>query len=112
MVAAGRAAHERQVADGRAEQARLVAQTEVVHAAATEAARIVDTADAEAERVRRECDGYVDAKLGEFEESLTTALRAVSRSRQHLWRGDGPRRSANGAAVPPGRSGTGMDLID
>jgi cell division septum initiation protein DivIVA len=110
LVAAGRAAHERHVVDGRAEQARLVSQTEVVHAASAEAARIVDSADAEAERVRRECDGYVDAKLGEFEESLGTALRAVSRSRAHLWRGGA--RPGNGAAAPPGRSGTGMDLID
>jgi hypothetical protein len=73
----------------------------------------VDAADGEAERVRRECDGYVDAKLAEFEETLATALRTVSRSRAHLWRGDGPRRAGNGAvSVPPGKSGTGMDLID
>ena len=86
-----------------------MAQTEVVRAATTEAARIVDSADGEAERVRRECDAYVDTKLGEFEESLGTALRAVSRSRAHLWNSDGARRPAN---VAPGRSGTGMDLID
>jgi hypothetical protein len=84
----------------------------VVRLAHGEAARIVDGADGEAERLRRECDGYVDAKLAEFEETLATALRTVSRSRAHLWRGGGhPARAGNGA-VPAGRSGTGMDLID
>ena len=51
-------------------------------------------------------------QMREFEESLGTALRAVSRSRAQLWRGDGARRPANGSSVPHGRSGTGMDLID
>ena len=49
--------------------------------------------------------------LGELEERLETALRAVGRSRTQLWRGSGS-RPASGATVPPGRSGTGMDLID
>ena len=38
------------------------------------------------------------------------ALQMVSRGRAGLWRGPG--RPTNGAAVPQGRSGTGMDLID
>jgi cell division septum initiation protein DivIVA len=105
LAQAGRAAHDRFVADGQAEQARLVAGTEVVRAAHAEAARLVDAADAEAERLRRECDGYVDAKLAEFEDSLTKALRTVSRGRSNLWRGD-PAPAGNG------RTGTGMDLID
>jgi cell division septum initiation protein DivIVA len=108
LVASARAAHDRYLAEGRAEQARLVSQTEVVHAAHAEAARVVDSATDEADRLRRECDGYVDAKLAEFEETLGAALHAVSRSRGQLWRavtnGSGP--------VPPGKSGTGMDLID
>ncbi|HZG91498.1 MAG TPA: DivIVA domain-containing protein, partial [Pseudonocardia sp.] len=90
---------------GQAEQARLVAQAEVVRAAHVEAARIVDTADTEADRLRRECDGYVDTKLAEFEDTLTKALRTVSRGRSTLWRGPG-------GPVPHGRTGTGMDLID
>ena len=109
--AAGRAAHERFVADGRAEQARLVSQTEVVQAARVEAARIVDTADGEADRLRRDCDAYVDTTLGELEESLGTALQTVNRSRASMWRGAGAGRWP-GRCVPPGRSGTGMDLID
>ncbi len=106
----GRVAHDRYVAEGQAEQARLVAQTEVVQVAHAEAARIVDTADGEADRLRRECDSYVDAKLAEFEDTLTTALRTVNRGRSQLWRG----ASSNGppAAAGHGRSGTGMDLID
>jgi hypothetical protein len=97
-----------------------------VQAAHSEAARIVDTADGEADRRRRECDGYVDAKLSEFEETLTEALRTVSRSRAHLWQGGPPpsrmangssaespwRSGKNGRSGTQGRSGTGMDLID
>ena len=98
------------MADGQAEQARLVAQTEVVRAAHAEAARIVDTADAEAERLRQECDGYVDAKLAEFEDTLGKALHTVTRGRANLWRG-GPQNGTAGIGMN-GRSGTGMDLID
>lgn len=101
---AGRASYDRLVADGQAEAARLVSQTEVVRAAHAEAARIVDGAESEAERLRRECDAYVDATLAGFEESLGGALRTVSRGRGQLWRGGPPPN--------PGRTGTGMDLID
>jgi cell division septum initiation protein DivIVA len=107
---AGRAAHDRYVADGQAEQARLVAQSEVVRAAHAEAARVVDGAEVEADRLRQECDGYVDAKLAEFEDALGKALRTINRGRSNLWRG-GPQNGAAGVGLN-GRSGTGMDLID
>ncbi|GAA2855016.1 DivIVA domain-containing protein [Pseudonocardia halophobica] len=110
LAEAGRTTHDRYVADGQAEQARLVAGTEVVRAAHTEAARIVDTADGEADRLRRECDGYVDAKLAEFEDTLTKALRTVSRGRSQLWKGGSP--NGTPATALHGRTGTGMDLID
>ncbi len=105
LAQAGRSAHDRYMADGQAEQARLVSQTEVVHAARHESARIVDAATNEADRLRRDCDGYVDAKLAEFEDTLTKALGTVTRGRSQLWRG------APAAAIN-GRTGTGMDLID
>lgn len=106
---AGRAAHDRFVVDGQNEQARLVSQSEVVRAAHAESARVVDAATAEADRLRRECDGYVDAKLAEFEDTLSKALGTVSRGRSQLWRGGPP----NGApARGRGGTGTGMDLID
>lgn len=107
IATAGRAAHDRYVEDGQAEQARLVAQTEVVRAASAEAARILDAADQETDRLRRECDGYVDAKLAEFEDSLSKALRTVTRGRSQLWRG-----APSGGSPQNGRTGTGMDLID
>ena len=109
-VQAGRAAHERYVADGQAEQDRLVAQTEVVRAAHAEAARVIDTAEEESDRLRRECDGYVDTKLAEFEDTLSKALRTVTRGRNQLWG-----TTSNGVSAgmkANGRSGTGMDLID
>lgn len=106
---AGRAAYDRHLADGMAEQARLVSQTEVVRTAHAEGARIVDAAEAEVERLRHECDTYVDAKLAEFEETLSRALRTVGQGRTQLWRGAPP---AGNGHTRGGRSGTGMDLID
>ena len=85
-----------------------MSQTEVVQAAHAESARILDAAHGEADRMRQECDSYVDTTLGELEESIGGALQMVNRSRASLWRGPGRRRTA----PPPGRSGTGMDLID
>lgn len=108
LDAAGRAAYDRYLADGLAEQARLVSQTEVVRTAQAEGARLVDGAGSEAERLRRECDGYVDTKLAEFEDTLGRALRTVGQGRSQLWRGGPP----PGGPGPRGRTGTGMDLID
>ena len=82
----------------------------MVRAAHTEAARIVDAADGEADRLRRECDSYVDTKLAEFEDTLSKALRTVTRGRSQLWRG-GPQHGTPEGALN-GRTGTGMDLID
>jgi cell division septum initiation protein DivIVA len=109
---AGHAAYDRYVQDGQAEQARLVSRSELVQSAHIEAARVVDAATAEADRLRRECDGYVDAKLADFEDTLSKALGTVSRGRSRLWRGP----SSNGGSSVPipddGGTGTGMDLID
>ena len=81
-----------------------------MQAAHAEAARIVDAADGEAERLRRECDAYVDTKLAEFEESLGNALQYGEPQPRASCGGGGP--AGAGVGVPPGRSGTGMDLID
>ncbi|MDT7710601.1 MAG: hypothetical protein QOG20_6208 [Pseudonocardiales bacterium] len=113
LVQAGRVTHDRYITEGQAEQARLMSQTEVVHAARHESARIVDAATSETDRLRRECDGYVDAKLAEFEETLSKALGTVTRGRSQLWRGAAPNGAPAGATLH-GRTGTGtgMDLID
>jgi cell division septum initiation protein DivIVA len=113
LVQAGRVTHDRYITEGQAEQARLISQTEVVHAARHESARIVDAATSETDRLRRECDGYVDAKLAEFEETLSKALGTVTRGRSQLWRGAAPNGAPAGATLH-GRTGTGtgMDLID
>jgi cell division septum initiation protein DivIVA len=84
MLQAGREAYEQAVEDGRLEQDRLVAQTEVVQAAHAESARILDATADEAARQRNECDGYVDSKLGEFEDLLAHTLRTVGKGRTHL----------------------------
>ena len=89
MVESGNASYEKSVADGIAEQQRLVSETEVVAAAKSEADRIIDAAHAESDRLRGECDVYVDNKLADFEEVLTTTMRSVSRGRQQLRTGAG-----------------------
>ncbi|GAB2669975.1 DivIVA domain-containing protein [Gordonia jinhuaensis] len=89
VIEAGNASYEKSVADGIAEQQRLVSQTEVVAAAKSEADRIVDAAHAESDRQRGECDVYVDSKLAEFEDILTTTMRSVNRGRQQLRTGAG-----------------------
>jgi cell division septum initiation protein DivIVA len=84
MIQGGRDAYDRAVEEARHEQARLVSQTEVVQAAHAESARIVDEAHAEADRQRVDCDAYVDGKLAEFSELLSTTLRTVDSGRNHL----------------------------
>ena len=54
-----------------------------------EAHRLVEQAHSESSRLRGECDDYVDSKLAEFEESLSSVLRTVSSDRSALRRGAG-----------------------
>lgn len=84
LVEAGNDAYDRSFQEGLAEQRRLVTDTEVVRVSESEAARIVDAAHVESDRLRGECDVYVDSKMAEFEEFLTTTARTVSRGRQHM----------------------------
>jgi cell division septum initiation protein DivIVA len=97
MIQAGRESYDQAIEDAQLEQVRLVSQTEVVRAAQAESARILDATADEQNRQRRECDEYVDGKLGEFEELLAHTLRTVGKGRTHL------RATVNGAnttAVP------------
>ena len=89
MIEAGQASYDLSVSEGKAEQERLISQAEVVQAAHAESARVIDSAHAESDRLRGECDMYVDSKLAEFEEFLTTTTRSVGRGRQQLRTGSG-----------------------
>ena len=89
MIDSGNEQYQRSIDEGLAEQHRLVSEAEVVRRANEEAHRIVDAAHADSNRLRNECDEFVDAKLAEFEEVLSTTLRAVSRDRSALRKGAG-----------------------
>ncbi len=73
--------------EARAERDRLVEETEVHAAAVDEAARVREHAAAEAAQMRRETDEYVEAKLSQFEITLTKTLAAVHRGRERLTAG-------------------------
>ena len=100
LVAEGNASYQRSVDEGMAEQQRLVSEAEVVRRSEEEAQRIVSTAHADSQQLRTECDDYIDARLGEFEENLNGVLRTVTRDRAALRRGAG----AGGAVSANGRS--------
>lgn len=89
LSAQAKEAYQRSVDEGLAEQSRLVSEAEVVRVAKEEAHRVVDEAHTESNRLRRECDEFVDSKLAEFEASLESTLRSVSRDRSALRRGAG-----------------------
>lgn len=89
LIASGNEAYERSVQEGLTEQARLVSESVVVREAEEEARRLVEQAHADSNRLRTECDVYVDGKLSEFENSLTTTLRSVSRDRAAIRKGAG-----------------------
>ena len=89
MVSSGNESYQRSVDEGLAEQHRLVSEAEVVRRANEEAHRIVSSAHADSNRLRGECDTFVDQKLSEFEDLLSSALRTVSKDRAALRRGAG-----------------------
>jgi hypothetical protein len=75
---------ERLVQAGREEQGRLVEATAVYTRAQAEADRMLDQAHAEAEAMRLQTEDYVDAKLANFENVLSTTLATVQRGRERL----------------------------
>ncbi|APT85037.1 DivIVA domain-containing protein [Corynebacterium aquilae] len=75
--------------DARQQQEFLISDAEVVRRAEAEAHRIVDTAHADSLALRRDCDDFVDGKLGELQTSLSETLRRIERDRSALRRGAG-----------------------
>jgi len=84
LLEQARAEAERLVQSGREEQARLVEATAVYTRAQAEADRVLDAASAEAEAMRLQTEDYVDAKLANFENVLTSTLTTVQRGRERL----------------------------
>ncbi|APT90519.1 hypothetical protein CSPHI_05130 [Corynebacterium sphenisci DSM 44792] len=105
LVTAGNEAYDRSIDEALAEQRRLISESEVVRGAHEEARRVTDAAHADSKRLRGECDVYVDNKLAEFEDALSTTLRAVGRDRAALRQGAG----ASGAYGREPAEGEGRD---
>ncbi|MDO4611168.1 DivIVA domain-containing protein [Corynebacterium sp.] len=89
LLRSGNEAYDRSVREGLEEQARLVSESEVMREATEQSRRLVENAHADSNRLRGECDVYVDNKLAEFEDALSSTLRTVSKDRAALRRGAG-----------------------
>lgn len=76
-----------------------------------EAHRLVEQAHSESSRLRAECDSYVDSKLADFEESLSSVLRTVSSDRSALRRGAGASGAAGERYDRP-RSGERIERVE
>ena len=85
----GKQQYQRSVDEGLAQQEHLISESEVMRRADEEAHRLVENAHSESSRLRRECDEYVDSKLAEFEDALSSVLRTVASDRSALRRGAG-----------------------
>ncbi|MDQ3732501.1 MAG: hypothetical protein M3400_00625 [Actinomycetota bacterium] len=86
LIAQGQQEHDELVARGRSEHDRLVSDSDVYRDAVARADELGAATAAEAEAMRREVDTYVDAKLGEFEVTLTHLLRSVEHGRANVGR--------------------------
>jgi cell division septum initiation protein DivIVA len=84
VVEEGRIEAQRIIDEAEAERYRLVSRTEVVKEATLEAERLIASAHAEADRMRTEIDGYVDAKLANFEIILNKTLGQVEHGREKI----------------------------
>ena len=95
LVTQAREEHERLLQEAHEEQTRLVEQTAVWSRAQLEADRTLEQASADADRLlaqaeadatamRLQTEDYVDGKLANFENVLSTTLATVQRGRERL----------------------------
>lgn len=79
LLSKGREKADDLLIDAHAEQERLLSKEGVVQAAAEEAERIVAAAHQEADAAQIEAEGYVDAKLAQFELVLKKVVENMER---------------------------------
>ncbi|MDQ4039206.1 MAG: hypothetical protein M3313_12875 [Actinomycetota bacterium] len=84
LIAQAQQEHDELVAQGRNERERLISESEIYRSAVARADELGAATAAEADTMRREVDGYVDAKLAEFEATLTHLLRSVEHGRTNI----------------------------
>jgi len=94
LIAQAQQEHDELIAQGRSERERLISESDVYRSAIARADELGAATAAESEAMRREVDSYVDAKLAEFEATLSHLLRSVEHGRANV----GSRTSGRGAA--------------
>lgn len=84
LIAQAQQEHDELIAQGRSERERLISESDVYRSAVARSDELGAATAAEAEAMRREVDTYVDAKLGEFEATLSHLLRSVEHGRANV----------------------------
>ncbi len=84
VVDEGRREAEQIVANAHLEREKMISDTDVYRVAKREADGLLEQARVEADALRLETDGYVDAKLANFEVTLDRTIDAVRRGRERL----------------------------
>ncbi|HEX5562565.1 MAG TPA: hypothetical protein VFX52_13060 [Nocardioidaceae bacterium] len=84
VVAEGRAEAARIVAEAERQRDSLVSDTDVYRVAKRQAETLLERARADDRAMRQETDEYVDAKLANFEVTLSRTSEAVRRGRERL----------------------------
>ncbi len=84
LIAAAQQEHDELIARGRSERERMISESDVYRSAVARADELGAATAAQAEGMRREVDSYVDAKLGEFEATLSHLLRSVEHGRANV----------------------------
>lgn len=84
LVAQAQREYDELLAQGRSERERLISESDVYRSAVARADELGAATAAEGEAMRREVDGYVDAKLAEFEVTLSHLLRSVEHGRANV----------------------------
>ncbi len=94
VIAQAQQDHDELLAQGHRERERLISESEIYRSAVSRSDELGAATAAEADVMRREVDSYVDAKLADFEATLSHLLRSVEHGRANV----GARRPAG-----PGR---------
>jgi len=84
LIAQAQQEHDELVAQGRSERERLISESDVYRSAVARSDELGAATAAEAQAMRLEVDGYVDAKLAEFEATLSHLLRSVEHGRANV----------------------------
>ena len=100
LLAQAQQEHDELLARGRNERERMISESDVYRSALARADELGAATAAEAEAMRQEVDGYVDAKLADFEGTLRNLLRSVEHGR------------ANVGARAHGRPGRGATAVE